>query len=558
MWDGFSFASNRAKKTNLVQLILLFIRRFAMAGYTATLFARQQSDERIIVDVKGYKAQLEEKLAVAYRNIQLGVVLDENQYLSNIVESFYRENHDKLTMILVDRDGIFIGQIDDLEGWRFFENAPKSFSSLERPARIASNAVLPVQQEGKMMGLRGEQIKNLTRSFPVQVGNRSDLQTAWSGGFRTTQTYVVKRWVSGDSPVHSIQLVFSNNLIDGTGGDVNLTQTLTVKASIQYNGKIYVAYFDDNRNGTIAPNKTIVSDVIPVRLLPGTPFLVRTYVVTTDTGATQPNNTADNARRIPVLGVKTVNGSTEEGYIATADQADNPAAAIETTNINPYAPIAVLGIPEHFHMPVVALIGSSSVVGEGDVADTTELDVGFLSRALDLDYSVMRMGSRGDTISAMQTRSRYRRKVMQHTRPTHAIQQLGSNDITNGATFEQMKERLTWMWDWLAGYGVKVIQTTFAPKTTSTDNWSSLANQTLDATDPVRVAVNEWLKTTASHPALVKVWDICESVTDAETGKWRVTGTAFGYTPDGTHCSPFAHKILESFVRGRSRLDITF
>lgn len=70
----------------------------------------------------------------------------------------------------------------------------------------------------------------------------------------------------------------------------------------------------------------------------------------------------------------------------------------------------------------------------------------------------------------------------------------GRNDVTGGQTLAQVQATLLSLWSGAAARGCKVFQTTITPRTTTTDNFLTLANQTADATDPVRVALNTWIR----------------------------------------------------------------
>ena len=63
-----------------------------------------------------------------------------------------------------------------------------------------------------------------------------------------------------------------------------------------------------------------------------------------------------------------------------------------------------------------------------------------------------------------------------------------------GSTGAQIKSALLNIWFDLALRGIKVYQTTITPHTSSTDGWTTLANQTPVASESIRVDLNDWIR----------------------------------------------------------------
>ncbi len=84
--------------------------------------------------------------------------------------------------------------------------------------------------------------------------------------------------------------------------------------------------------------------------------------------------------------------------------------------------------------------------------------------------------------------------------------------------------------------GSKIV-TTLEPKSASTDSWATLANQTTNAANAERVSYNANVRggSIAGQTGYFEVADIAES--SRNSGKWKVTGGANGYTADGLHAN---------------------
>lgn len=136
-----------------------------------------------------------------------------------------------------------------------------------------------------------------------------------------------------------------------------------------------------------------------------------------------------------------------------------------------------------------------------------------------------------------------------------AISNYGVNDMINSVSAAALQSRLVTTWKALSGIGLRVIQTTITPVSTSTDSWATVANQTPHANNAARTATNDWIRGGApidssdvpvavgtpgakvaggaGHP-LYGYYEVADTVESARnSGKWKATTGAF--TSDGTH-----------------------
>jgi hypothetical protein len=108
---------------------------------------------------------------------------------------------------------------------------------------------------------------------------------------------------------------------------------------------------------------------------------------------------------------------------------------------------------------------------------------------------------------------------------------MGINDIGSGRSASQIKGDLETI---IAAFTKPVYVATIEPQSSSSDDWATVANQTPDANNSVRTALNGNIRSgLAGAAGYIEFADIVETARDS--GKWKVTGAAFGYTSDGLH-----------------------
>lgn len=103
----------------------------------------------------------------------------------------------------------------------------------------------------------------------------------------------------------------------------------------------------------------------------------------------------------------------------------------------------------------------------------------------------------------------------------------GTNDIASGMTLAQYQPKALAIATWFSATGIKVYFGTIPPRTTSTDSWATLANQTVAASEAQRLAINEWLRTIPAP--ITGILDVAAAV--ETSGKWNVGTTADGIHP---------------------------
>jgi predicted RecA/RadA family phage recombinase/lysophospholipase L1-like esterase len=365
------------------------------------------------------------------------------------------------------------------------------------------------------------------------VRNRNTMHmNGLSSGSNQYSSYRSAHWSLRDARIGTLRLVFTNSYLTTTG-EVDGQDDYTIKASVEYNGAVVPVYFSGVRTGTVKIGTHLVSDPVGISIPAGTQFYVRSFVGVDTAGKKWPVGTASYT----TIG---------EGFSATTDRTDD-AAYVSFGAASLFAPTVILGTATAAS-PSFVLIGSSSAYGQGDTTNGVApyYDYGYLSRFLSNRYGYVKLTRASDALSFFLADHKRRLALLGTVRPTHVIQQLGSNDVTSSASFATMQTRLQTAWDILASTGAKVIQATMTPVTTSSDSWAS--QQTKHASNAVRVAVNDWIR---SMPApLSGVLECADAVESARnSGIWKTDGTAFKWTVDGTHVSPYGHEQAALLLR---------
>jgi lysophospholipase L1-like esterase len=401
-------------------------------------------------------------------------------------------------------------------------------------AALTNTVKVPVLQDGTLK-LTPMETFNIDR--PVFISNRNEFYMSDNPYTATTATdptlsqcFRAKRWSHKTLTTVGPRLVFTTSRLTASGETQN-ANNIMVRASVENltaGGIPYPVFFNGRREVTIEPGGFVISDPVGVSLPPNTAFYVRTNVRVANENETWP-------------AISTI--ITADGESATAaDNTDTTTSMGGSTNGGRamFAPVAILGSVGQ-KVPSVLLLGSSSAYGTGDsmtASDNPNRDNGYLSRMLSNEFCYAKQCRASHTLLHYMTDSRRRLALITALKPTHVICQIGGNDITNGANLATVQSRFQSVWSTLTAQGIKVIQSTITPTTTSTDAWATVENQTVVASNAVRVQVNDWIRTTPTG-----LWGFIDPAAVVESssnsGKWRVDGGAWSY--DGTHLTAAAH-----------------
>lgn len=345
----------------------------------------------------------------------------------------------------------------------------------------------------------GSSLDPATQALIARLGRASSSPPpVANGGYITAQNSVQSAVGTSRVPYYiataatDIRLVYTNWFVDGTFMDIDNTANLVLNASIEIAGVIYRVNFDGLITATISPGGVVMSDALPLEIPAGTLIYVRTF-----TNGTQwyPNRYAQYA-----------GGG---GFTVTTDLTAPGSGAIadNTALTKMLAPSAIVGNPttNSAQPPAVLIVGDSIAYGQADGVqpgvgiNTNNLRLGgggYIVRALQLaGVASINLGNPGDAAFNFITYAGHVRRLAFADNCTTAICEYGRNDISAGRTLQQVQAALISEWQMLSFQrGMKVIQTTITPKTTSTDSWLTTANQTLETTSAVRTQLNDWIR----------------------------------------------------------------
>lgn len=362
--------------------------------------------------------------------------------------------------------------------------------------------------------------------------------------------------------INTVAVLFGNW---GLGEAISQSD-LTITAAIEYPvNTITPLTFRGATSVLLKPGTVCAADPLGVDIPRNARAYIRTYAVCSGTGTT-----------LPISAYANGTGDQQERDVHTDRTLSGNAAGSATYC---YGPLQVLATVEESAMisPLVACGLDSLTAGAGGAP----ADVGWVSKfCIDNHIPVINISQYGSKAQDFATSPNTRRRRMAMMDGcTHAVLLHGTNDAVTGTSVATMQGYLLTEWRLFWERGIKVYGCTLPPETTSTDNWATLANQTLVSSwalagrvtqlnawimDGAPINLSDWVAGTStplavgattdairagstSHP-LFGVLDVGGALTDAATGKWRVTGSAFGYTTDGIHPNALGHSTMRGVL----------
>lgn len=330
------------------------------------------------------------------------------------------------------------------------------------------------------------------------------------------------------------------------------TGSLVLASALEWAGVLHPVTFNGSARTTLTPTtRWAVSDPLPGSVSKGTSIKVRTFAAAGS--VVMRGGAAQNAGRTSTAGDLTVAGS---GPLTIS-----PGIAESIV-----APVAIRGTTST--RIAFAGLGDSIMEGGAD-SDVSAGGGGFFDRAMrgagvpSIDFGIWadnfpydpagdrRYGDNLDYIS-------------------HALSEYGTNQVSGAsAGFGVIANAAIVFWNWVAFVkGVALWQSTLVPRTTSTDDWTTLAGQTHMPNEASRVGFNDWVRDGSpilaagtyaptgssavgtvragqpGHPlkGYLEVADTVESARNS--GLWKVNGTARWTVQDGVHPAPAGHAAM--------------
>lgn len=344
-----------------------------------------------------------------------------------------------------------------------------------------------------------------------------------AGSFTSRTRHVVRR--TGYGLVLTWGMAYP---VGSTTQETTYTGTTTLKAAVELpDGSIIPAFFNGSRTGSSAAGGGPIStDPIGVSLTEGDVIWLRCYFQ----NATSLHITRNNDYQ------------RGEGYVSGSDLVDSGTVTASGGFVCTPT-LATLQVPTLENG--VVILGDSISAGTGDAGWFG----GFACTALEPFHACAQLGSPSEAVSNFVTgnQSARRLQLAGMSGAEHCLLHW-SNDPWNGRTLAQFQADIRTAVKMVARMGMRVWVCTLPPRTTTTDGWKSLANQTLTSVpqDTVRRNINAWLRQEFTDPDVSGILDTATSVeSQTDPGKWlappggvaltgTITSTVAGTATDNT------------------------
>lgn len=319
--------------------------------------------------------------------------------------------------------------------------------------------------------------------------------------------------------IKRLKLVYANWYVNLTAPivETNPGGPATITASIEYNGSFYQATFGGNVTGNVADGDNIVSDWINVDIPNGDRFFARCFY--------------QNAAGVIFTGLQNTavqHTRAEFGASGITDKTMGGSVGVTSGSVC-MAPVAIIA---ETRKGSVLIIGDSIAYGQGDSADSTD-DTGILARSVGKYAPFINVGSQSDRAVHAKDNGTKRFALGQYC--SHVLCNYGFNDLMNGGVTSASLQSYI---NTIRGYfiGRPFFVTTVTPKTTSTDSWATVANQTVTAQESVRTSYNDAVRA-GSALDIVDVIDTADAIEVNSSGVKTRNGGFFpaAGTADGTH-----------------------
>jgi lysophospholipase L1-like esterase len=372
-----------------------------------------------------------------------------------------------------------------------------------------------------------------------QVSNRVAIFTQKSA----TQTQSGWRaWQINYVAVTSIRVAIAAWYVPSKAGETCLGGPVSVRISVEYP----LGVFTPDYSNIIADCATGYVDV-PVAIPAYAEYRINGDFYMSAGGTVPSNGWSDNCDR----------GNGDEyqvgpsGYGHTRD-----SVVLGTGGVGCVLPQAVLGLSDK---GVWVAVGDSLTAGVNDDVPDPSGGRGLFGRALAKRGPYVNYGVPGDMAALFSQSNSRRLALIRDVGATHAILQLGINDIYSGYRTDKnlIADRAT-IRSKLISMGLKVYDTTITPATSSTDNWQTAINQAPlgpTTSNPYRVAFNTTVRTGALlAQGSSGTLDIARYVETSPTNNAGpvLNGSVFipgyvGYS-DGLHINPRGLQAIEPMV----------
>lgn len=409
------------------------------------------------------------------------------------------------------------------------------FSGLVRHIIVIPGVCLPTEQPALWTRLCAALSREMT-ALRI-VGSRGQAMGALSSTSITRSESRIRSWTRGGAT--DICLAFGNYYMGFPAVPPN---DYPIRAAIEYNGVNYPVTFRGASSKTVtARDKIIVSDVVAGLTLPaGAEFYVRCGA---ECALGDQVPTGYPLRTNPATAAHDQMVSTNGG----ASQVGGTGAMSETgdyTAAQAFGALAVLGVPLSTE-PRCLIIGDSIVRTRDDGG--VDGNMGWFQRAL---YAANKVPYTSHDRSGIQSTNHTPANnpylyILAQWVQSKALVCLGRNSMSNVTNLTTDTVNIIAA---LRVAGCAVYWALVPPRSTSTDAWATVANQTTDSTEANRQTYHASLQSYVGT-TLADVLDMLSLYESGTPGKWIPGTTADGIHPGLAGTSDTVHAQMAAVVQ---------
>jgi lysophospholipase L1-like esterase len=323
--------------------------------------------------------------------------------------------------------------------------------------------------------------------------------TGLSDGVATTTTDRTRFTCPTGATITNISCAFVNAfaIFDDLGEHLNPDPITITGASIEYPAKsntMYPVTFAGNVSTTLPGNfnGVVYNDPCPIMVTGDWDIRIQVTVA--------------SGKKWPTMwGAITSNFGESAGV-----NLSQLTGAVTVTAGFMYSPVNVLGTFINGPSQRVAVLGDSINCGLGDSTVTAGF-YGPIARIMNGQYGCTKLAKSSESIAGFQTfsQSYIRRLLLQNGNHTHVFENYGTNDLIAGRSAAAIIADLTNLYTWLTSLGLKIIPATIPPRTTSSNNFISPSDQTVQGAagqfTTQRNILNAWKRSLVATPGAFNV-----------------------------------------------------
>jgi hypothetical protein len=343
----------------------------------------------------------------------------------------------------------------------------------------------------------------------------------------TTANYTNRTFHITTDTVTSLQVAWANVALATNTGE-HTAGTMTTKGQVEYPVGVYHPLTWSAADHVVAaPGAMPLSDTLTIAIPSGTGFWIESEL----TGS------------VNLLYTDATQKSTANGDAQQSGGTDMTNVVDNTGNVT--FPSLIVGMTTK---RTALGVGDSRFVGflYDQAGAGTNGNNGDFQSAFSPNYGGTRYGCVGETAATFN--GNHALAVTLAAYHTDLIHEFGINDLNAGTSAASLETTTAANLAIFTALGLKAWLTTIQPSNTSSDEWETLINQTLNAHDAARVTYNTAIRsnTIAGASGFFEYASLVES--SLNSGKWAVNGTAFWYTGDGTHLNNTSTPLAGPFV----------